>query len=111
MDDAEVLNVLNSHISRAESFHETVISPERALAYQYYYGRLFGNEVEGRSQVVSQDVSQVVDSAVPALVKIFVSGDKAVEFTPRSAEDVKSAEQATVAANYVFFSQNNGYAI
>lgn len=111
MDDAQVLNVLNSHISRAESFHETVISPERALAYQYYYGRLFGNEVEGRSQVVSQDVSQVVDSAVPALVKIFVSGDKAVEFTPRSAEDVKSAEQATVAANYVFFSQNNGYAI
>ena len=111
MDESEILNALNSQISRAQSFHETVISPERALAYQYYYGRLFGNEVEGRSQVVSQDVAQVIDSAVPALVKIFVSGDKAVEFTPRGPEDVKSAEQATVAANYVFFTQNNGYAI
>src|SRR6185369_8365987 len=87
------------------------ISYERALAYDYYYGREFGNEVDGRSRVISADVAQAVDSAVPAIVEVFVSGDKAVEFTPRDAEDVDSAEQATLSANYVFFTQNNGYAL
>jgi hypothetical protein len=90
---------------------ENRIAYERALAYDYYYGREFGNEVDGRSRVVSADVAQAVDSAVPAIMEIFVSGDKAVEFTPRNSEDVASAEQATISANYVFFTQNNGYAL
>jgi hypothetical protein len=87
------------------------ISYERALAYDYYYGKPFGNEMEGRSSVISADVAQAVDSAVPAIVEVFVSGDEAVEFTPRNEEDVEAAEQATVGANYVFFTQNNGYAL
>jgi len=111
MDETEVLAAVEAELSRAESFMESRIARERALAYDYYYGREFGNEVEGRSRVVSGDVAQVVDSAVPALLKVFVSGDKAVEFTPRGPEDVESAEQATVSANYVFFTQNNGYAL
>lgn len=111
MEETEVLNAVKAELERAESFMESKISIERAAAYDYYHGKLFGNEVEGRSQVVSADVAQAVDSAVPAIVKIFVSGDKAVEFTPRGPEDVKSAEQATLAANYVFFTQNNGYAL
>lgn len=111
MDQTEVVKAVNEQLDRAESFMNTRISYERALAYDYYYGREFGNEVDGRSRVVSADVAQAVDSAVPAIVEIFVSGDKAVEFTPRGAEDVDSAEQATLSANYVFFTQNNGYAL
>jgi hypothetical protein len=111
MDESEVLNSLNSQIDRAKSFHQTKISPERALAYDYYYGKPFGNEVKGRSQVVSADVAQVIDSAVPALVKIFVAGDDAVEFAPRGPEDVEHAELATKSANYVFFTQNTGFQI
>lgn len=106
-----VLQAVNFHIERAESFLENRVSYERAMAYDYYYGKPFGNEEEGRSQVVSQDVSQVVDSAVPALVKIFVGSDKAVEFMPRGPEDVQLAELATEGCNYVFFSQNNGFAL
>lgn len=111
MNEQEILNAVGNQIDRAQAFLENRISYERALAYDYYYGREFGNEVEGRSKVISQDVSQVVDSAVPALVKIFVGGDKAVEFSPRGPEDVQSAELATVGCNYVFFTQNNGYAL
>lgn len=111
LNETEILNAVQNQIDRSQSFMENRISYERALAYDYYYGREFGNEVEGRSKVISQDVSQVVDSAVPALVKIFVGGDKAVEFTPRGPEDVESAELATVGCNYVFFTQNNGYSL
>jgi hypothetical protein len=111
MDKTAVIKAVNAEIERAESFMDNRISKERAIAYDYYYGKPLGTEVDGRSQVVSCDVAQVVDSCLPALLKIFVSGDKAVEFTPRGPEDVKSAEQATMSCNYVFFTQNNGYAL
>ena len=111
LDESQILSTLDYQIERSKSFMENRISYERAMAYDFYYGRPFGNEVEGRSSVISQDVAQVVDSATPALVKIFVSGEKAVEFVARGPEDVKSAEQATVGCNYVFFTQNNGYQI
>ncbi len=111
MEESEVITAVNAELSRAESFLDSRIATERKLAYDYYYGREYGNEVEGRSRVISCDVAQVVDSAVPAIVKVFVSGDKAVEFTPRGQEDVEAAEQATLSANYVFFTQNNGYAL
>lgn len=109
LSKSQIVKAVNAELDRAESFIDNKISKERAIAYDFYYGKPLGTEVEGRSQVVSGDVAQVVDSCLPALLKIFVSGDKAVEFTPRGAEDVKAAEQATVSANYVFFTQNNGY--
>lgn len=90
---------------------ENRIAQERALAYDYYYGRPFGNEMEGRSQVISADVAQAVDAALPDIMEVFVGSDQAVEFSPRNAEDVPAAEQATIGANYVFFTQNNGYAL
>lgn len=111
MDETAVVKAVNAEIDRSESFMNARISFERSLAYDYYYAREFGNEVDGRSRVISADVAQAVDAAVPAIVEIFVSGDEAVEFAPRNAEDVESAEQATISANYVFFTQNNGFAL
>jgi hypothetical protein len=111
LDDKAIAKAVNTELARAESFMENRIAYERALAYDYYYGRPFGNETEGRSSVISADVAQAVDAAHPEVVEVFVSGDKAVEFTPRNAEDVESAEQATIGANYVFFTQNNGFAL
>lgn len=111
LSKTEVMRAVKAEIERADSFMDDRISQERAICYDYYYGKPLGTEVEGRSQVVSGDVSQVVDSALPSLLKIFVSGDKAVEFLPRGPEDVKAAEQATLGCNYVFYTQNNGYAL
>lgn len=111
MDDKAIAKAVEAELSRSESFMDSRIARERALAYDYYYGREFGNEQDGRSRVVSADVAQAVDAALPQLLEIFVAGDKAVEFAPRNQEDVEAAEQATISANYVFFTQNNGYGL
>ena len=111
MDDKAIAKAVDRELDRSESFTDSRIARERAMAYDYYYGRPFGNEQDGRSSVVSADVAQSVDAALPQLLEIFVAGDKAVEFSPRNREDVDSAEQATLSANYVFFTQNNGYAL
>jgi hypothetical protein len=109
MSDGELMAIVNGEIDRAKDFTLGPIGKERATAYDYYYGRKFGNEVEGRSQIISHDVAQQIDSAVPALIKFFAGSEKAVEFTARMAEDVPAAEQATEVANYVFYTQNPGF--
>lgn len=111
MTDAELLKHVDEQIERAEDYIDNKIDPERAVAYDLYYGRLFGDEVEGRSQVISRDVCVAIDSSVPQLVKMFAGGDRVVECAPRGPEDVHDAELATDAANYIFWNENNGYLI
>ena len=57
-------------------------------------GEPFGNEEEGRSQVVSMDVRDTVQAIMPSLMRIFHGSDRTVEYVPQSAEDVASAKQA-----------------
>lgn len=109
MSEGELMAIIAGEIDRAKDYTLGVIGKERATAYDYYYGRPFGNEEAGRSKVISHDVAQQIDSAIPALMKIFSGSDKAVEFTARKAEDVKAAEQATELCNYIFYTQNNGF--
>lgn len=109
MSEDELRAVVTSEIDLCRRYLESEVSRKRSVAYHYYAGKEFGNEVEGRSKVISQDVQQQIDAAVPALMKMFVSSDRAVQLTPRNAEDVQAAEQATDLCNYVFYSQNNGF--
>ena len=69
----------------------------------------YGNEEDGWSQIVASDVQDSVEWILPALLNIFTSTDKAVSFEPTKANEVKGAEQATDACNYVFYKQNNGF--
>lgn len=111
LSDEQILQVLDHEIDLAKEFTFSQIAKERAYAYDLYYRKPMGNEVEGRSQVVSSEVSNAIDSTLPILMEMFIASDKAVEFAPRKAEDVLSAEQATDVGNYVFYSQNRGYSL
>lgn len=102
-----------SHIVRAESdnalnYIESTYQDERLKATDYYHGEPFGNEEEGRSSVVSRDVADVIDSAMPSLMRIFSTSDY-VKYAPRSAEDEAAAEQASDLANYIVNVENGGF--
>lgn len=109
MTPDQLLSHCRNEIERAADYVQTQIASDRAKAYDYYWGKPFGNEVEGRSKLVTRDVQQQVDSALPGLIKTFVGSDSAVEFKPRTAEGVEKAEQQTDLANYVYQTWNNGY--
>lgn len=108
MDDSTLASIIEIEERRALGFNTGDLSNERTKALEYYLGRPFGNEVEGRSQVVSSDVFDVVEGMLPALVDIFTSTNSAVQFDPQGLEDERQARQATEACNHVFYKQNNG---
>lgn len=111
MDDEELQGIVGSEISDAEDFIDNIVSPIRAKATEYYRGEPFGDEEDGRSQVVSFDVRDTVQAILPSLMRIFTASDYVVEFTPRNPEDVPMAEQATEYVNYIFNRDNDGFMV
>jgi hypothetical protein len=109
MRDEEIISKIEQEESIAYGVNDSELSAQRALAIDYYLGEKFGTEIEGRSQVVSFDVQDTIESALPQLLKVFVSGDKVVEFTPRGPDDQQEAEQETDYINHVVMEKNNGF--
>lgn len=87
------------------------IAEERRKALRYYYGRPFGNEVEGRSQVVLTEVADTIHWIMPSLMRMFFGPSTVWEFEPRREEDRQMAEEATAYVNAVFRDQMNGYQV
>lgn len=111
MTDDEVKQAVLSYVQDSITYDQSELSSQRAKSMQYYLGEPFGNEIEGKSQVVTRDVQETIDWIMPSLMKVFTSGDTVVQFTPQSAEDVPLAEQETEYINYLFLQRNNGVSI
>jgi hypothetical protein len=109
LDDAEVVSRIQLAEQNSYGANDSELASDRATALDYYLGKPFGNEIDGRSQVVSTDVADVIESLMPQLMKIFASGDEVVKFVPRGPEDIDGAEQETEALNYLIMERNGGY--
>lgn len=111
MDEKEIIALIEEHEANGYGINDDQLAGERAKAISYYLGEPFGNEVEGRSQVVSQDTADVIESALPQLLKIFVSGDQVVTFDPVGPEDQDGADQETEYINHVVMEKNSGFEV
>lgn len=111
MDDIELQSIVGKEIDDAIDYVDNWVSPIRSQATKYYRGEPFGDEEEGRSQVVSMDVRDTVQAIMPSLMRIFHGTDKTVEFVPQGAEDVDQAKLATDYVNYIVNRDNNGFLV
>jgi hypothetical protein len=111
MTKRELSAHLEQEISSALGYKDGKLSTQRTDAMDRYYGKKYGNEQEGRSQIVTRDVADVIEWIMPSLMKIFTSGDKVVQFEPQGPEDVEMAKQSTDYVNYVIMRQNPGFSI
>ena len=111
MTDTDLEAMMGAEITDAISYIDSDLSPIRARGTEYYRGDPFGNEEEGRSQVVAMEVRDTVSAMLPSLMKVFFSSENVVEFVPRGPEDVANAQQATDYCNYVFNNDNNGFMV
>ena len=109
MSDDELQGIVGKEIDDAIDYIDNNISPIRAQATEYYRGEPFGDEEDGRSQVVSMDVRDTVQAILPSLMRIFHSTDNTVEYSPQGPEDIAAAEQATDYANFIINRDNNGF--
>ena len=110
-DDNKLKSILDSEIDDAIGYLETETTDERQKALEYYLGEPYGNEVEGKSQIITREVAEVVDGALPQLLRPFTTSDDSVVFEAVNQGDEEKAEQATLYVNHIFNKDNNGFEI
>ena len=105
----EIQQNIKSLLEAAVSWHEENLEPDMVEATKYYNGDPFGDEEEGRSQVVSLDVHDVTQGQLPSLMRIFMGGEDAVEFAPEGPQEVDVARQMTEYVKHIVREQNPGF--
>jgi hypothetical protein len=73
INEREIVAILDRELRASSGYIGGEIVSRRKRSLEYYLGKPFGNEQEGRSQVVSTDVSDTVESLMPSLMRIFHS--------------------------------------
>ena len=111
MEQNELKSILQAEIDDAIGFIESETVEQRKQALEAYLRQPYGNEVEGKSQIVTGEVAEAIDGALPSLVRIFTGSDNIVVFEPQGPRDEASAKQATDYCNWVFTRDNEGVAI
>ena len=109
ISELEFEGIVRSEIESAINHHDTELSGQRVENLDYYMGEPFGNEIDGRSKVVSTEVADVIEMMMPSLMKIFTASGEFVRFAPRGPEDVEAAAQATDYVNFILSNDNNGF--
>lgn len=107
MSDSEINAIVGAEEADSLNFQST-IGKNRAKMLDYYNCRPYGDEVDGQSQVVTSDVSDVIEGMLPSLVRVFTQGKYVARFEADNAASDDEADQKTAWANYVFMRQNDG---
>lgn len=111
LTDQQLLAICNSEIYNSLGYLNSLVSLQRGDAMKYYLQLPFGNEIDGRSQVVTSDVADAVEWMMPSLIRVFASTETAVRFEAHGPEDEGQAEQETDYVNHVFYKENEGFLI
>ena len=111
MSEEDLLAIVRGELQVSIGFVEGTPEARRADLLKRYLGEPYGNEQEGYSKVVSRDVYEVVEWALPQLLETFTSGDRVARFQAFGPEDEAEAEQQTDMVNHVFLRENNGFLI
>ena len=114
LSDAEIRSLVDQEAASALGYVGK-LAEARRRSMEFYMGRANGElapaEVEGRSSVVSPDVANAVEGAMPSLMRIFASGEKIVTFEPRKPGDEPKADLCTDYINHLFWVKNHGFAV
>jgi len=109
LTERDLIAIIEAHRRDSLGAEDGDLSDQRAKAMDHYHGRPYGNEVEGRSQVVSRDLAEAVDWALPSIIRAFVQSGNLGEFTPVGPEDEQLAQQESDYVNQVLMKDNPGF--
>ncbi len=100
--------ILQAEIDNSIGFIESETVEDRKQSLQAYLRQPYGNEVEGKSSIVTGEVAEAIDGAMPPLMRIFTGSDEIVLANPTGPGDEAGAKQVTDYLNYIFLEDNQG---
>ena len=109
ISDQEILNIVRAELQESIGFsgENSALHENRRFLMDSYNCELYGDEVEGKSQVVTADVFEVVEGQLPTLVDMFSQDQDVFKYKQTSDEYKAEAEQKQALANWVFTDQHD----
>jgi hypothetical protein len=111
MRDHELVALIDREARAAIGVDDT-FAADRARAMEFYMGEAKGElappAVQGRSKVVSKDLMDTVEWAMPGLMEA-LCGDEIVTFEPDSEADEKGTDDATKYVSHLIYERNPGF--
>ena len=74
--DIELRGIINQEINNSLGYMGGNLSAQRKKSLEYYMGEPLGTEIDGRSQVVSTDVADTIETILPNLLRVFTSSQQ-----------------------------------
>ena len=93
----------------ARQWQQGDLTEVRELSLAYYDRAPTGDEVEGQSRIVTSEYADTVESIMPALMRVFASGEDIVRFTPDNPGDEQAAREASDYVPHLFMRENEGF--
>jgi hypothetical protein len=109
----ELLSLVSQMEVEAVNQQETRNADNEELQRRYD-GELYGNEVEGRSSVVSQDVKDTVESDMPGLVRTILGSGPIMSFkanNPNNEKEVAEAAEKTAYVDWLVRGQSKSFRV
>lgn len=101
--------MLKAEEEESLGYAESEVTGQQVEALKRYYGEKYGDEEEGRSQVVTREVFETIEWQRNDYARIFASGGNVVSLEETSESDEKYAKDAADYLNWMFFSDNPGF--
>lgn len=108
MTNDELLQRVKTQLLLCHGFEGDEIANARERALDYYFQRPRGDEVAGRAQVVSGDVSAMTEATLAQMIDSFLT-DRIAEFEPLGSGDEDQAQLESDAVRYFVMSRENGF--
>lgn len=104
----EILKALKADFKAAETLQKDTLTKVDQWRREFN-GEPYGNEVKGKSQIVSKDIKKQAEWLHPSLLDPFVNTEDIVKVTPVTWEDEQAARQSQLLLNYQFCRQFDRY--
>lgn len=113
MRDSELCALIDRELKTAIGVDDE-FAQDRERAMEFYLGEPKGElappSVSGRSRVVSKDLMDTVEWAMPGLMEA-LTGDDIVQFEPDSPADEQAVEDASRYVGHLIHERNDGFTV
>lgn len=108
MQDKDILGLVTGLLADASGYDSDKVATDQADALNYYFMRPRGDEKAGRSQVVSGDLSAMVEANLAQMMDAF-STDNIVEFESTGPEDEDQCQLESDTVSHYVMDENPGF--
>jgi hypothetical protein len=109
MDERQLVKILREEESDAASYYDSELAQAQADAMDRFHAKAYGDEVDGRSKVVTHDIEDTINWIMPHLMRVFLESDDVISCADDAIDD--GDDTLRIAADYlshVVFRDNEG---